>query len=259
MNPEFEYLEREQTDPHSTDPQEQALIDYQTKAQEITFTDDASVNVALFLIAKLKEYEKGQDEARRLQTDPLRAQIEEITKPFNERKAKAATERTKLQKRLDAYLDEKERQRQIEQQRLLAEAEAERVRREDEARKAREAAEAARANGNEVAATKLESKAQRHELLAATVAPPVLQAEPKTMELFDGSKVTQRQDWDWQFGNGLPRGVEYSRQDSRLKDIPDAYFILDETKIGKVVRSGVDIAGIKRIPKRVLATRKATA
>jgi hypothetical protein len=243
------------------DPQEQQLVEYEQKAAAIVLVDDASESVAMFIIAKLREYETGQDKERRAITDPLNKQIEDISRPYNERKAKAKLEREKLTQRLGDYRTQKEQQRQEQQRLANLEAEQDRLKKLAEADKARHEAEQRREAGDELGAAKLEGKAQRAELIAVSAAPEIVPQQPKTTTLFDGSKLTVREDRDWVFANGLAKEEDYYRNDPRLKDLPDEFFKLDRAAISARVRASRgsqpdSIPGIKIVPKTTTVHRR---
>ena len=257
MNPD---LERPPEQPETTLLAPfQVLEQYEAKASTITLTDDASMDVVMLLIAKIKEVELDIKDERKSLTDPLRAEIERVTQPYKERLDKAEALRDQLTIKLTEYRNEKERQRLLAQQASNGEAEEDRARREADAEAARKNAEQARKKGNEVAAVKLEGQAQRQELAAAQTAPVVHLQQAKTSTLIDGSKMTLTLDKDWLYQCGVPRGESYFRTDRRLQDTPDEYFELNETKIGKVIRAGGTIPGIRMIEKPRTTSRKAKA
>ena len=105
-------------------------------------------------------------------------------------------------------------------------------------------------------ALKLDSKADKAALAAATAVPIVVAGPAKTVTFVDGTSVTSRKGTDWVYETGLAKGEARFRDDALVKIIPDEYFQLNESKIGKVIRGGGKIPGIRAIDTKTPVARK---
>lgn len=243
-----------------SEPEVQPVVDlvpYQQEAQQLQPTDEQSAAGAMLFIAKCKESEKSLDTERKGKTDKLREDIENITKPYRLAIDAFVALRTEVQARLTAY-DQKVEAKRLEDQRL-ANLEAERVRIQEQQKteKARADAEAARESGDLLGALKFDAKADKAELKAMTATPVVIAAAPKTVTFDDGTSVTNRKGKDWVYENGAAKGEKRHRDDPRFRDvIPDEYWLLDESKIGAIVRSGGKVPGVRVFETRGIVARK---
>lgn len=252
-NPALELIDPDE-DPLRTD-----LTRYEHEAQALTPHDDHTERACLLFISKTREAEKSLEKERKAKTDPLNKEIERITAPYRTAITAFGRLRMMVEAKLNQYRVRQANEIAEQQRKAIADATAEKVKKEREAEEARHAAEAARANGNELAALKLETKAEKAELSASLVAPEVIAQPAKTVAFEDGSKVTMRTVKDWTYQNGSQRGKEYYRNDSRFQAIPDECFVLDEAKVGKLIRAGATIPGITVFEKASTITRKGAA
>ena len=212
-----------------------------------------------FVKGALRQIEEQRTSITKPMNDALRnanAQAKVAAAPFEEaeRSIKAA---------MITFADEQERIRREEQRRLDEAARREREKLEAQAReaerKAREEAEAKRRAADEAAAAgraaeaaklaaqadrveaKAAAKVEDLEVRAASVVAPITRSEaPKV------AGTATREEWLFEI------------TDPAL--VPREYLVIDESKIGKVVRalkSDTSIAGIRVYSRRVLAARSA--
>ena len=97
----------------------------------------------------------------------------------------------------------------------------------------------------EVASAELEAQAQQAELMAATVAPEVVQPVKQTVVLSGGRKFTfSTVTVPVCLPGGLPLEGDYYRDDVRLRALPDDLFILDLSRLKKRVKDGQKFEGV---------------
>lgn len=229
---------------------------YEQEAQHLLPSDEQSERAALLFISKTREAEKSLDKERKAKTDPLNAEIERITGPYRTAIAAFARLRGLVEGKLNQYRIRIANERQEAQRKAIADANAEKARKEATAKAEREAADLARQNGDELVALKHESKAEKAELAAETVAPVVIEQQAKTAVFDDGSKVTVKTVKDWTYSNGLSKDGDYHMDDQRFKELPAEFWQPDEAKIGRMVRAGAKIPGITVVEKASTMTRK---
>lgn len=196
-----------------------------------------------------REAERLRQEAERLEEERLKKEYEaEMARLEAERKLKAEAEA------VEAAKDEAQRRAAQEALEKSRAEEAERARKAEEEKRAAAEAQAKL----EKSASKLEVKADTQEARAMTVSPEIQSHAPKTQELLTGDKATGKKVAVWMFTNGMPNEKEeYYGDDPRVQDIPDRYFVLDLSKLGRDVKSGVPIPGTKRDFKYTTAVRTA--
>lgn len=236
---------------------EDQLATFERESLAVDVRDDVTETAALQIVTKCRANRKELDEERKALTDPLREKIERIAAPFKKSIAFFEQIEREMERRVGLYRAERARVAAEQQRKALADAAAKKAEEEAKAQAAREEAELARASGDEKAAVKLEAKAEKAELAAATVVAPVVPQQAKTVDLGNGTKATFRPLKDWALESGLPRDESYYRDDPRLKTVPDEFFILDAAKIGKVIRAGGKVPGILVIDKPSVSGRKA--
>jgi hypothetical protein len=198
--------------------------------------------------AREAKAEAARQEAERLRLEVERIEQERIQREFDEEMARLEAEnKRKAEEKALRDAQEAGDKAKVEAARL----ELERQKAEETAR-LRQVEEDRTASALEAlqfikAALKQESKADIEDSRAMMAAPVLQASAPKTAVLDDGTKATGKKVWEWSFKNGLPiKGEDYYRDDPRMKDIPDRFFVLDLTKLGKVVRDGEPIPGTKR-------------
>lgn len=203
---------------------------------------------------------KEREEAERLRLEAERIEQERLEREFQEEMKRLELERTAKEQAEAA---------EAARQAGDAEAEQEAIRRQ-EAAKAEEAERARKAEADRIAAeqekarlekeaAKQDVKADTHESRAMTTAPEIQSSESLakgTRTLLNGTKANIRKTFDWLFTNGLPKVDGYYRDDPRFQGIPDRYFVLDLSKLGKDAKNGVPIDGVKRIEQLATVTRK---
>lgn len=221
------------------------LVPFEQEARQLVPSDSQSAQAAMLFIARCREAEKSLDTERKTKTDPLRAEIDTITEPYKLAIQAFQALRGEVSQRLATYEAKAEQLRLEAQRKALADADFLRVKKEQEEAKAREDADAARESGDLLGALKLDAKADKAALVAATVTPMVFSTPPKTVTFADGTAVTKRKGKDWIYDNGQPRGEKRYKDDPRFYDIPDEYWMIDEAKIGQVVRSGGKVLGVR--------------
>jgi len=105
---------------------------------------------------------------------------------------------------------------------------------------------------NEVSAVELEAKAQQAELVAATIAPTVVQQVQRTVTLPTGKKMTYTTvTVPVCLPGGLSLEGEYYRDDARLKALPDDLFVLDMARLKKRVKDGQKFEGVETTEEEV--------
>jgi hypothetical protein len=85
------------------------------------------------------------------------------------------------------------------------------------------------------------------------ILPPLLKSAPPKTEQVGGVKVTTVKRKAWRIPGSDVR--EFSRASELTKAIPDEYFMLDEARIGKIVRAGGTIQGIEVYEEESLSVR----
>lgn len=219
------------------------------KQQEI---EEANRKAIALADAERKEREAkaeaARQEAERLRLEAERIERERVQREYDEEMARLEAENKRkaeekaLRDAQEAGDKAKVEAARLELERQKAEEDA-RLKKADDDRKEAEA-EKLRL---EKAALKQESKADIEDSRAMMAAPVLQAAAPKTSVLDDGTKATGKKVWFWMFTNGMPtEKEEYRKDDPRVKDIPDRFFVLDLTKLGKAVKDGEPIPGTKR-------------
>lgn len=231
------------------------LVPYQQEAQQLRPTDEQSANGAKLFIAKCRDAEKSLDAERKTKTDPLRAQIDAVAAPYKLAIEAFQALREEVTQRLGAYEAKAEAARLELQRKVIEESDRLKAKKELEEKQAREAADAARESGDLLGALKLDAKADKAALAAATATPIVVAAPPKTVTFGDGTSVTARKGKEWFYENGVQKGGKYHRDDKRF-DVDDEYWLLDEAKIGQVIRSGGKVRGVRAIATSTPVSRK---
>lgn len=199
-----------------------------------------------------REAERLRQEAERLEEERLKREYDaEMARLEAERKLKAEAEAVEAARK--AGDEAKQRAAREALEKAQAE-EAERARKAEEEKRVAAAAQAK----IEKAASKLEVKADTQEARAMTVSPEIQGHAQKTQELLTGDKATGKKVAVWIFTNGMPNEKEdYYGDDPRVQDIPDRYFVLDLSKLGKDVKNGVPVPGTKRDFRYTTAVRTA--
>ena len=220
----------------------------ESRSLSLVVTDERSQRQAELFIAEAKAAEKRVESQREAAVRPHLTEQRNINafyKPVIEAFQKLSRLMTD---RLGVYLAEQRRIEQEAQRKAIEEANRKRAEEEAKARTAREEAEAARAAGNEKKAEKLETKADNAEMRAAMTAPQVLPTvTQQTRQLGDGRSISTKDVKDWTYTNGTPRGGRYTREDVQTREIPDAFFVLDEAAIGKIIRAGGKVPGVTMV------------
>ncbi len=212
-------------------------------------------------LRRVKSAQKRLEDVRKSITRPIDAAKKAVMDLFRDPETKLAAAESGIKAAMVKFSDEQERIRQEEQRRLEEIARREREKLAAQAaeaeRKAREkaeverlAAESAAAAGRHEEAAKLAAKAAAIEersaakvdalqMRAATVVAPVIQSEaPKV------AGTSTREEWRWEVVDA--------------DAVPREYLVVDEVKLGRVVRAlkgDAKIPGVRIYPVRGLAAR----
>jgi hypothetical protein len=235
-------------EPASTEITVKPIVDvapYEAEAAALVPSDDTSAQAAMLFIAKVREAEKKLDAERKAKTDPLRADIERIATPYKMAIDTFAALRNHVQAKLVTYQEHMETLRLEQQRKANADAERVRLLQSQKEEAARLEAERLRSAGDLVGALKQDTKADKAALAAAMTAPVIVEAPPKTIKFEGGLSVTTRKTKDWNYENGMPRGAKNYRDNPIFASLPDEVWVLDESKIGSIVRSGGKVAGVR--------------
>lgn len=154
-------------------------------------------------VDQIKLAEKGMEAKRKEKVGPLNIQVNEINAAYMPFVKKFEQMWRRLSEIPNRFIAEQRRIADEEQRRLNAMAEQKRLEEERKAQADREAAAAALAAGNMKEAAKLETRADQHELKAATTVAPVVEQVSKkvdtgtsTTSFSGGKKIWTLPGWD---------------------------------------------------------------
>jgi hypothetical protein len=215
--------------------------EYIAEANALVVADDLTLKQAGELLGRLTEAADKNEQIRDGLVRPLNAQVSQINAVLipvtNSLKRAVATlnyKMVKYRERLAAALAEKQRKLIEDANRKKAEADA-------RAEALRLQAEAARKQGQEQAAIKLEGRAEKAEMQAATITPAVVESVKKTETLLDGSKVTFRESKTWAL-TGYDKSQKLYADNPLLDKCDLAFFrqfcIVDPVRLNSAAKSG---------------------
>jgi len=235
------------------------LSDYRKKKQAaIEAANRKAIEDAEKARAEQERKERmAREEAERVRKEAERLEQERIEQEFQAEMAHLELERQRKAELAAAEAARKagdvEAAREAEDRAAAAKAEAEAQEKKAEAeRKASEEAQAKLARE----AIKLDARADTAASKAMMTAPAIQGAAPKTVELSTGAKATGKKVPVWFFENGMPtEGEKYYGDDPRLQSIPDRFFVLDLSKLGKAVMGGEPVPGCLKDFRYVTASR----
>lgn len=203
---------------------------------------------AIAIAEQIKREEAQKAEVARAEADRLRKEAERVAMEDAEREYQAEMARLaveKKQKEAEQAVKDAVGAKAIREAKALeAKAQAEEEALTKQTEEARRVADEEKAR-LEKAAAKLDLTAEKAEDKAMVTAPVLVGSASMggMRTLADGAKVGTRKTVDWCFTNGLPKEGEYLRDDERFKGIPDRYFVLDASKLGKDVKNGNPVEG----------------
>lgn len=213
--------------------------------------------------AARREKERKEREARE-EAERLRLEAERVKREEINRQIEAEMERLRAEQAVEAAVaaaeaaakagdvEAEEKARAIASAATLAEEER---KIQDEMDRLAAQQEQARLEKD---AAKQEVKADTAQSQALMASPQLVDAESATgtRTLTNGAKVGGRKDIKWAFTNGMDIEGEYTRDDPRVQEIGDRYFILDTKKLGKDVKNGVPVHGTVRLEGMATTLRK---
>jgi len=106
----------------------------------------------------------------------------------------------------------------------------------------------------EVKVEKQESRAIAAGKPIPVVLPPVLASAPLKTEQVEGGRLTTVTRKTWKIV-GTMEPEKLTRADFASKDVPDEFFILDTSRIGKIVRAGGTVLGVEVVVEESLSVR----
>ena len=106
----------------------------------------------------------------------------------------------------------------------------------------------------EVKVEKQESKAIAAGKPIPVVLPPVLASAPLKTEAVEGGRLTTVTRKTWKIV-GTMEPEKLTRADFASKEVPDEFFILDTSRIGKIVRAGGTVPGVEVVIEESLSVR----
>ena len=243
---------------------------YEKEASSLAIVDDVGARAAMLFIAKCREAEKRLETERKAQTDPLRSRIDIITKPyvdsigwFERLRTAMDTKLKDFQRRIALELQQRQQQELADKRKREEEAalelkkEQEKLARHEEELRESHAPPTA---SQQKAFAKQELKVEeKRAALAVAIETPVavVEQQPKSTTLADGTVVGSRSKKGWLFTAGIPKGTILDRADARLADLPDTFFVLDEKRINAAVKSGAVPPGITIIDESITTVREA--
>lgn len=185
------------------DEREKYLALYQQKVKSLVPVDDVSVRSIGEFVEQCKLAARRVEEKRVLLVSPMNKQVREINDTYNPVIATFLGFAKEATIRVNKFLDDRRREAELEQQRLLAEAAKRQADLDRKAQEAKAKAEQALESGDEVAATVLESKAAILEQKAAEVVPMQVAVPngkvdlgPSTVSFGGAKKVWALPGWD---------------------------------------------------------------
>lgn len=211
------------------------------EAAALQVINDTTRVAADIVVGKLKDAEKEIEDEKEALCRPLLTELEEKRSPRLKAVKLLESIRRALEQRVGQYVAKKQ-QEEIEAQRLLL-AEAARVQADAEAKAeaARQAAAAAAASGDTVTATKLEAKAEKLELKAATTVVPVVETTSRTTSLGDGASLTNKSKPDWEL-IGRDKTEKLHADDPLFAPLDwvkfRRFFVLDQVRVNQAVAAG---------------------
>lgn len=229
---------------------DQVRSGYVTKKQQAI---EAANRKAIADAQEAKRLEEAKAEAARQESERLRLEAERLEQAELDRLYQVEMDRLAAEQKIKDEQEQLARAKRDGDARAAREAQdaidRAKIEEEERVRKAENDRLAAIAEQHklEKQAIKQDAKADISESKATMIAPTIqVNDSMGSRVLSDGSKVGTRKVVDWHFTNGMPKDKDYYQDDERLQSIPKRYWLLDTTKLGKDVKNGVPIDGTMR-------------
>lgn len=220
------------------------LEQLETEAKELAVIDDATSKAAQLVISKCRQMERELETEKEEKTRPLLTQLDQTRTPYMKAMKFIEAIRKELDRRDGVYVLKLRQERAEQQRKEIEDYNRKQAELAQKSENERQAAAAARAAGDEKGAVKLEGKAEKAELKAATMeGPAVLPTVPTTVKLEDGSSLSRRTVKELVLpGRDLTKG-KLSCDDSIFNDIDlnqyKGQLFWDVSKLNKAMNAGM--------------------
>lgn len=217
-----------------------AILQFEEEAKAIEVKDDVTNGRALYLLTSLAPLKKEIEASRVSAVKPFNDLVTTINGKVKAYSTMINVAEDTLKGKSIVYTEEKERIRKAEEDRLR------KIQQEEEARIRKQQEE------ERLAHEKALREAEAANKPAPPPPPPVVMAPPPPVVAFAPPPKTQHT----ATGGSATMKMEWTFEVTDLKLVPDEYKIVDEVKIGKLVKAGLrQIPGVRIYQKTNLLIR----